>query len=116
MVQTVKVQLDHRHRRLRTITMLVVIYGKVIDDKEIGIYIEGVFFGGVANSQEEADQLAKDCVNCTGGVAIPKIIPIGDKNLHEIFLEALRRFDKIEREMIETEDILSASQKRYKKK
>ena len=26
--------------------MLVVIYGKAVDDKEIGIYIDGVFFGG----------------------------------------------------------------------
>ena len=97
--------------------MLVVVYGKAIDDKEIGIYIEGVFFGGIANSQEEADQLAKSCVNCTvGGVAIPKIIPIGNRDLHAIFRDAITRFAKIEKEMIETEDILSASQKRYKAK
>lgn len=97
--------------------MLVVIYGKAVDDKEIGIYIEGVFFGGVARNQEEADQLAKTCVNCTvGGIAIPKIIPIGNKNLHEIFREAKIRFDKIEREMIETENILLANQQRYKSK
>jgi hypothetical protein len=97
--------------------MLVVIYGKAIDDKELGIYIEGVFFGGIASTPEEADQLAKDCVNHTiGGVAIPRIIPIGNKNLHEIFREAKIRFDKIEREMVETEDILLANQQRYKNK
>ena len=95
--------------------MLVVIYGKAVDDKEIGIYIDGVFFGGVADNQEEADKLAKVCVNCTvGGVAIPKIIPIGDKTLHEIFREAKIRFDKIEREMMETEAILLANQQRCK--
>ena len=96
--------------------MLVVIYGKAVDDKEIGIYIEGVFFGGLAKCQEEADQLARTCVNCTvGGVAIPKIIPTCGKTLHEIFREAKVRFDKIEREMIETENILLANQQRCKK-
>ena len=97
--------------------MLVVIYRKAIDDKEIGIYIEGVFFGGVAEDQEEADRLARAAVNCTvGGTAIPKIIPIGDKNLHQIFKEAKTRFDKIEREMMETEAILLANQQRCKGK
>jgi hypothetical protein len=97
--------------------MLVVIYGKAVDDKELGIYIEGVFFGGVAESQTEADNLAKMCVNCTvGGVAIPKIIPIGSKNLHQIFKEAKIRFDKIEKEMVETENILLANQQRCKSK
>jgi hypothetical protein len=97
--------------------MLVVIYGKAIDDKELGIYIEGVFFGGIAEDQIEADQLAKTCVNCTvGGVAIPRIIPVGNKNLHEIFREAKIRFDKIERDMIETENILFANQQRCKNK
>ena len=97
--------------------MLVVIYGKAIDDKEIGIYIEGVFFGGVAETQEEADRLARIAVNCTvGGTAIPKIIPIGDKDLHQIFKEARARFDKIEREMMETEAILLANQQRCKNK
>jgi hypothetical protein len=97
--------------------MLVVIYGKAIDDKELGIYIDDVFFGGVAKDQEEADQLAKICVNCTvGGIAITRIIPIGEKNLHEIFREAKIRFDKIEREMVETENILLANQQRYKTK
>jgi hypothetical protein len=97
--------------------MFVVIYGKAIDDKEIGIYIEGVFFGGLAPDQIEADKLAKICVNCTvGGTAIPKIIPLGSKNLHEIFKDAIIRFDRIEREMVETEDILLTNQQRYKRK
>ena len=97
--------------------MLAVIYGKVVDDKELGIYIEGVFFGGIAGTQEEAEQLAKTCVNCTvGGVAIPRIIPLGGKNLHQIFKEATVQFDKMEREMIETEAILLANQERCKKR
>lgn len=95
--------------------MLAIIYGKAVDDKELGIYIEGVFFGGVAADHTEADKLAKTCVNCThGGIAITKIIPINDKTLHEVFSDAVSRFDKIEREMIETEETLAASQRWHK--
>lgn len=95
--------------------MLAIIYSKVVDDKELGIYIEGVFFGGVASDQSEADELARACVNHThGGTAIPKIIPVGDKTLHEVFTDAVNRFQKIEREMIETEDTLAANQRRHK--
>jgi hypothetical protein len=95
--------------------MLAIVYGKAVDDKELGIYIEGVFFGGVASDQDEADKLATICVNCTnGGIAIPKIIPIEGDSLHKIFDDAITRFDKIEREMIETEETLLASQRRHK--
>lgn len=111
--------------------MLVVVYGKAVDDKELGIYIENVFFGGIANSREEADNLAKSCVNhITGGTAITKIIPLGRINecqnkcgtqtckscLHAIFREAAMRFAKIEKEMIETESIIIANQQRNKSK
>ena len=91
--------------------MLAVVYGKAVDDKELGIYIEGVFFGGVAQNQTEADQLARTCVNGThGGTAIPKIMPVRGDNLHQVFSDAISRFNKVEREMIETENTLSASQ------
>jgi len=97
---------------------LVVMYGKAVDDKEIGIYLEDVYFGGIANTQNEADAIARECVNnIRGGTAIVKIIPIGDRNvLLELFKDAKSRYDKIEKEMIETEAILEANQQRSKSK
>jgi len=95
--------------------MLAVVYGKAVDDKELGVYIEGVFFGGIAQDQNEADQLARICVNGThGGIAIPKIMPVAGDNLHRVFSDAVSRFDKVEREMVETEETLLASQKRHR--
>ena len=98
--------------------MLVVVYGKAVDDKVLGIYIDGVYFGGIAETKEEADKIARSCVNNThGGVAITRILTAQSKsNLLPVFAEAFRRFVKIEREMVETEQTLEANQKRGKKK
>ena len=97
---------------------LAVMYGKAIDDKELGIYIEGVYFGGIANNDVEANGIARNCVNnIRGGTAIVKIIPITGRNrLLDLFCDAKTRFDKVEREMVETEQILEANAKRAKTK
>ena len=31
-------------------SLFLIVYAKAVDDKDIGIYIEGVYFGGVAAS------------------------------------------------------------------
>ena len=41
----------------------VVAYAKVSIDKEDGIELQGVFFGGVAQDEHEADEIATACVN-----------------------------------------------------
>lgn len=94
------------------------LFAKACDDKEIGVYIEGVYFGGVGATTTEADAIAKYCVNNTrGGSAIPKILPMSDgQGLLEIFGIAKERFDKMERQMFDTEAILEANQARTKNK
>ena len=98
--------------------MLVVIYGKAVDDKELGIYIDGIYFGGVANTKNEADKIARQCINNThGGVAIIKILTLTEGgSLLTVFNEAVHRFAKIEREMVETELTLEANARRAKAK
>jgi hypothetical protein len=97
---------------------LVIIYAKAVDDKELGVYIEGVYFGGIADNHSQANKIAKQCVNNTrGGSAIPKILPITEpKSLIGIFATAKDRFTKIERDMIENESIIEANQERAKRK
>ena len=93
---------------------LAVMYGKAVDDKEIGIYLEDVYFGGIATTPEEADVLARECVNnIRGGTAIIKIIPVNGKNaLLELFDDAKSRFDKIEiMEIKDREGMLEAVNK-----
>ena len=98
--------------------MLVIIYGKAVDDKELGVYIDGIYFGGTAETRPEADRIARQCINNThGGVAIIKILTLQPgHSLIQVFNEAVHRFAKIEREMIETEMTLEATAKRGKKK
>jgi hypothetical protein len=93
-----------------------VVYAKAVDDKQLGIYIEGVYFGGVGSDRAQADEIAKTCVNeMRGGSAMPKIIPITKPNsLCEIFNEAKRRFDKAERQMMENEMIMEENANKKK--
>ena len=97
--------------------MLVVVYGKAVDDKEIGVYIDGIFFGGIAETKTEANLIARQCINNThGGVAIIKILTMGPGvNLLTVFNDAVHRFAKIEKEMVETEMTLEANARRTKK-
>ena len=97
---------------------LVVLYAKAVDDKDNGIYLEGIYFGGVACDQLCANGIAKECVNnVRGGTAIVRIMQISARNtLLGVFQEARARFEKLEREMIETEDILQANTRRAKRR
>lgn len=97
---------------------LVVLFAKAVDDKEDGIYLEDVYFGGVAYGKDDAERIAKNCTNNTrGGTAIVRIMPIKAQNtLLEVFREAKLRFDKLERQMVETEGILLANNQRAKKR
>ena len=97
---------------------LVVLYAKAVDDKELGVYVEGIYFGGVAHDKARAKEIADFCVNnVRGGTAIARVMHIGSRNtILEVFREARVRFEKIEREMIETEDILHANNARAKRR
>ena len=97
---------------------LVVLYAKAEDDKEIGIYLEGIYFGGVACNTDCANKIARDCTNnVRGGTALVRIMPINSRNtMLQVFEEARARFDKIERDMIETEEILQANLSRAQRR
>lgn len=86
----------------------VVAYAKMVDDKEEGIYLQGVYFGGVEDTQEDANRAAKRCVNTVkGGTIFPKIIPMEHTNgLCSILKLARTRFEVMESNMIMTEDVV----------
>lgn len=97
---------------------LVVLYAKAVDDKDVGIYLEGIYFGGVACDQVYANKIARECTNnVRGGTAIIRIVPVITPNtLLEVFREARARFDRLERDMVVTEEILQANNRRAKKR
>ena len=90
---------------------LAIIFGKAVDDKTIGIYIDGVYFAGIANNEVEANIIARAAAtNIRGGIAIIKILPINKPNtLMQLFQEAKIRFAKIEQQMVETETTMEAN-------
>lgn len=94
--------------------MWVVTYAKIIDDKDNGIKLAGVYFGGVAADKEEAEKIARDCVNnIKGGTIMPRLHQSPNTcNLVHVMAEAETVFKKKESEMIMAASILTRPMKR----
>lgn len=86
----------------------MVAYAKLSIDKEIGVNLLGVFLGGVAESHEEAEVLARDCVNSIKGkTVLPKIIKIDDKyRVIDALYDVHDRFEQMTEKMREAELIM----------
>lgn len=91
--------------------VFVVMYGKFVEDKDEGIYLDGVYFGGIAEEKEKADRVARHCVDSVrGGMIVPKVFILEDgKKILDIFPTILNKFNTLEKEMIEAEDISQAN-------
>jgi hypothetical protein len=89
----------------------VVAYAKITTDKD-GIHLQGVYFGGLGENAEEADQIARDCVNRTrGGVVLPKVLAItGCHQVLDTLYDACDRFEHITLQMQEAEKIINRTQ------
>lgn len=86
-------------------------------DKVEGIQLQGVYFGGVEESEENAESTAKDCVNTIkGGTIMPKIVQVGGPGqLLDAMFEAADSFEKLVEEMSEAESVIKRAQERKKK-
>lgn len=97
--------------------MYVVVYGRFVDDKQEGVYLDGVYFGGVAPDQESANAIASSCVNgAKRGTSFPKILPFRPGSFVELLDEAAEKFAKMEASMIEAEDIQRANSEMAKRR
>jgi len=97
---------------------IAVFYAKIVDDKEEGVYMAGVYFGGIAPSKSEADAIARECVNTVkGGSVIPKVQPIPE-NYHfmDVMQDVIEKFRALESELFLTEETLEATSVRSAKK
>jgi len=83
----------------------IVTFAKVTLHKQDGVLLNGVFFGGAGSTQEEADQIAKDCVNTIrGGTIMPKTIEVNDnEKLIDALYEVHDDFEQLISEMAETQ-------------
>jgi hypothetical protein len=96
----------------------LVLYGRFVDDKQEGVYLDGVYFGGVADDVAGADMIASNCVNnAKRGTSFPKIIPLDRPDDFPVVVrDTLDRFAKMEASMIEAEDIQRANQDMAKRR
>jgi hypothetical protein len=96
----------------------IVTYAKITMDKTQGVQLHGVFFGGIGNNWTEAELIAKECVNTIrGGTIIPKIVHIKTRNkLIAAMDEATNKFEKLTKQMSESDNIMKKAQERKKKK
>jgi len=85
----------------------IVLYAKLVDDKELGILMTGIYIGGVCETEAQADEIATRCVSETqGGLILPKVTEIGTDNILDVIKELERQFDKLADTMYENERIL----------
>ena len=94
-----------------TMNGYMVAYAKVTLDKH-SVNLNGVYLGGVAMDQEEADKIAKSCVNdVKGGTVFPKVIQLEQpQSLIDTMYDAIDSFERMVAGMKETSKIIKRTQ------
>lgn len=92
----------------------VVAYAKILIDKESGVLLQGVYFGGLGNDHSEAEMIARECVNTIkGGTILPRVYRITTEySLIDALYEAADKFEQMTIEMKKADDILNRSQRK----
>jgi hypothetical protein len=103
--------------RKTKLNQYIVVYAKIIDDKREGIRMQGVYFGGIGDTLEDAESIAKKCVNeIRGGTIIPKVFPLNAKLcIVETLYDAERKFEQVAKNMSQAEEILRKQTSRRRK-
>ena len=88
----------------------VVAFARISVDKQDGIIMHGVFFGGIGDTFIEATQIARECVNnIRGGAIIPKILQMSnDENIIDVLYNAADKFEQITKNMLEVHEHLKS--------
>ena len=91
-----------------------VAFAKITVDKLNGIEFHGVYFGGVSETSEQADQIARECVNnIKGGTILPRVYKLTNtNNLIDIMYEAADKFEDMVKKMQEADTIMSKANRK----
>lgn len=88
----------------------VVAYAKVVVDKN-GIDLQGIFFGGITDSEKEANRIADECNSrVKSGTILIKIIQTEEHVILDALSEAIKKFEIIISQMQEAERIINRTQ------
>ena len=96
-----------------------VFYCRVTEDKEVGLLVDYSFLAGEADTEEKADQIARDLVNdkAYNGIVLPKVFEkTDDESIMDVMNRAQKRFEKMADHMYESESAIERRMKRKKKK
>ncbi len=76
--------------------------------------IHGIYFGGIAATQSEADALARACVNSTKShMIIPKVMDMEDgANLIDVLYDAADKFETMFKYMQEASETIALGKKK----
>lgn len=87
-------------------TTYLVAYARIQSDKGSEIYLQGVYFGGVGDTPEEAESIARECVNTVkGGTILPRIVRLDDQStVIDGLMEAVERFEQVAAYMVEADN------------
>lgn len=94
-----------------------IVYAKIVETKDNGIMIDDVFFGGIGSSIEEAEQIARECVNTIkGGTILARVLELtGPEQVVEVLYAAADNFEKITKQMIEAQKTIENTQNRKRR-
>jgi hypothetical protein len=90
-------------------TSFVVAYAEISHDRTQGVKLKQVCFGGIGDTQIQADEIARSVVNSMKNITVvPKSFPLSkDQNLMDVMMGAQERFEAIVRNMAEADTIVS---------
>lgn len=92
----------------------MVAYAKIVVDKQDGISLAGVFFGGIGETMVEAEGIARECVNTIrGGTILPRVAKLDkDGQVIDALYDATDKFERVVQSMVETDEIVNRSRKK----
>ena len=96
-------------------THFVVAYAKIIEDKKDGVFMQGVYLGGLGDDRQSAEKIARECTNSGRGntTIIPRLFPFTDgDSILPIMNKAETQFLGMESQMFIAEDIYSRGRRK----
>lgn len=88
--------------------MFIILYAKVIDDKKgLGVMMSDVLIGGFNDDFNEAENIARECVeSIRGGMVIPRVMKV-DGEIQDTIANSMKVFNRIAEQMYEVEGFIN---------
>lgn len=91
-----------------TCPVYLVAFAKIVLNKNKDIILDGVYFGGLVESIDDAEKLSSDCINnIKGGTILTKIKKLDTPFIIDGMFYVEDKFEAIIKDMREAQSILS---------